>query len=353
MNKDFNEIVDMIIKVGLLVVLVLWCVSLLRPFLAIFLWAVIIAVTLAPSSKSLAAKFGGREKTSAVILTIAMLALLIFPTYMLGTIVLDGFEKYGHLAETEELKIPPPRDSVKDWPVIGERVYQGWDAASSNLEKTLTLHQDKVRELMRKGISFVGGFAGTLLMFILASVISGVLLTNQELGNSMASKVAQRLSPERGQELLDSTVLTIRNVTKGILGVALIQATLAGLGLFIMDVPGAPLLTIAVLILAIVQLGPGLVLIPASIWVFTTEVGVVWASVYLVYNIVVSVMDTALKPIFMGKGSSSPTLVIFLGAIGGLIMHGMIGLFVGAIVLVVSYELLVDWLNRKGYVEYE
>ncbi len=353
MNKDFAQTLDAFIKIGLLLILVMWCFSILKPFVAPVIWAVIIAVTIMPSCRALANKLGGSNKMSAGLITIVLLTILILPVVLMGNMLFDDATKYAAMLEKDDLSVPPPKESVKEWPLVGEAVYSFWDNAADNLAKALSVYEEQIRNTLQKGLSLVTGLAGSLLLFIFATIISGILMVNGDSASGLANRLARRLSAKSGEKLVASTAQTVRNVTKGILGVALIQAIFATIGLLVMDIPGAPIISVAVLILAIVQLSPGLVLLPVCIYVFSGETSTVWASIYLVYNLVVSMMDTVLKPILMGKGSSIPTIVIFLGAIGGLLLHGMVGLFIGAVVLVVSYELLVDWLEQDAKVNAE
>jgi len=171
-----------------------------------------------------------------------------------------------------------------------------------------------------------------------------VLLGSAERGYRMSRGVASRLTgTERGTALTDLSILTVRSVVKGVLGVALIQAALAAIGLVVIDAPAAGLLAGAVLVLAIIQLPPWLVLLPVAIWYYSVAEAVP-ATLFLVYALAVSLSDAVLKPMLLGRGVDTPMLVILLGAIGGALTEGIVGLFVGAVVLALGYELFTAWL---------
>ena len=192
-----------------------------------------------------------------------------------------------------------------------------------------------------KGSGSVAGVVG----FAFSIIIAGVLLLNAGKGYEAFRGIGRRLAGERGAGFVDLTVATIRSVAKGVLGVALIQTLLAAIGLLVMQVPGAGIWAAIVLVLAVMQLPPLLVLGPVAIWVFSTAEPVP-ATVFLVYSLLVSFSDGILKPLLLGRGVDVPMLVILLGAIGGMISAGIIGLFTGAVVLAIGYQLFNFWLHE-------
>lgn len=284
---------------------------------------------------------------AAIIVTASLLAVLIAPTVILSEKLYDNLRYVAVKLENEKLKVPPPSDKVKTWPVVGESVYEGWSEAVDNLDLTLRKYESEIKAAARSVLSQLAGLGAGLLVFVFSIVISGFLLAHDGLGKEALVKTSRRLAGESGERFVNIAGITVRNVTRGILGVAVIQAVLASLGLYLMNIPAAALLAIAVLVLAVVQLGAGLVLIPVSIYAFTVA-GPVAASIFLLWNIFVSLIDNILKPILMGQGASVPTLVIFLGAIGGFIAEGLVGLFVGAVIVVMGYELFLTWLNADA-----
>lgn len=331
------------IQISAVVILAWWCFSIVRPFIGVVLWGVIISVAAYPLHQNLAQRIGGREKLSAVILVLLGLAIVVLPAWMLAGSAMEGYAFLSERLGTGSLKVPPPNESVAGWPLVGERLYALWVEAAGNLSETLNHYGPQLRSIGMSAVGFAGGLTLGILQFILATIVGGALLTSADSGYRMAHKVANRLAgSERGAKLADLSIGTIRSVVKGVLGVAVIQALLAAIGLVIIGVPGAGLLAGAVLVLAIVQLPPWLVLLPVAIWYYSVAAAVP-ATIFLVYAIVVSLSDAVLKPMLLGRGLETPMLVILFGAIGGALTGGIIGLFVGAVVLALGYELFTTW----------
>jgi predicted PurR-regulated permease PerM len=233
---------------------------------------------------------------------------------------------------------------VAEWPLIGEKVYAVWSGAAVNLQDTINKFSDQLKELAGTVVRFAGSMAIGILQFVLSIIIAGVFLVGAEGGCRMSQTFASSLAGERGKGLTDLAVATIRSVAKGVLGVAIIQALLSAIGLVIMDIPAAGIWTFAVLMLAIMQLPPIFILGPIAIWVFSTAEPVP-ATIFAIYAIIVSGSDSFLKPLFLGRGMETPMLVILLGAIGGMILSGIVGLFIGAVVLAFGYEILKAWME--------
>jgi predicted PurR-regulated permease PerM len=224
-------------------------------------------------------------------------------------------------------------------------VYGPWNEAATNLEATLQKHARQVKTFSSWLFKTVADTAFGILGFAFSIIIAGVLLLNAEAAYQAFRAIGRRLGGERGADFTDLAVATVRSVAKGVLGVALIQTFLAAVGLLVMDVPGAGIWASIILVLAIMQLPPLLVLGPVAIWVFSTAEPVP-ATVFLVYALIVSFSDSFLKPLLLGRGVDVPMLVILLGAIGGMISSGIIGLFIGAIILALGYQLFRFWLDE-------
>jgi predicted PurR-regulated permease PerM len=263
---------------------------------------------------------------------------------MLSGSLINTAQEYSAQLDSGTLSVPPPSESVRSWPVIGEPLYKFWSLASNNLEAALS----KITPQLKKfGIPLLSAAAGAgvgILKFVVSIIIAGVLLANDAGCSQAALAIATRLTGERGFKLVELAVATVRSVTLGILGVALIQTLLASLGFLLVGVPGAGLWALLVLILAVVQLPTILVLGPIIIYVFSTS-GTVIAVVFAIWSILVGISDAFLKPLLMGRGVDVPMLVIFIGAIGGFMTSGIIGLFVGAIIFSIGYKLFLVWLN--------
>jgi len=331
------------VQIGALMLLLIMCFRILAPFLGIVMWALIIAVALYPAHSSLTAKLGGREKTSAFVFVLVGLTILIVPTYLTADSSITALSSLGHDLKDGSLTVSPPDESVAEWPIIGKRVYSGWSSAAENLEDTLRKFQPQLAAFSQGLLKFAGSIAIGVLQFVLSVIIAGVFLVSAKGGYKTALALSSSLIGDRGNMLVDLAIATIRSVAKGVLGVAIIQAVLAGIGLAVMGVPAPGIWAGIVLILAIVQLPPLVVLGPIAFWVFSVA-DPVPATIFAVYAFLVSISDSFLKPMFLGRGMEIPMLVILLGAIGGAIGFGIIGLFIGAVVLALGYEILKAWM---------
>ena len=346
-SSDFTQnTIEAAVRLGLLLLLAALCFQIVTPFIMPVLWGVIIAVAIYPLFTKLKSALGDRNKLAATVYTLITLASLITPTVMISNSIIDTSSIISERYEAGKLKIPPPNDSVKEWPLIGEKTYAVWSQSADNLEATLIKYKAETKKVANALFSAAAGAAGTILQFILSIIISGILVANAAGAYNVTIKIFTRLiNSESGKSYADLSKATIRSVAQGVLGVAIIQAALSALGMIVMDVPAWGLWTLIVLVVAIAQIPPIVVLGFVCAYVFSVA-ETTPAVIFLVYCIIVSSSDGFLKPLFLGRGMSTPMLVILLGAIGGMIMSGIIGLFVGAIVLALGYELFMAWLDK-------
>jgi predicted PurR-regulated permease PerM len=332
------------IQIGALLLLIILCFRIIGPFISIVIWGVVIAVGLYPTHRSLTAKLGGREKWSAVILVAIGLTIVIAPVWVTAESSVQSIQNLSANIEAGTVTVPPPRDGVADWPLIGNSVHEVWSSAAQNLESTANAYATQLKALGQGMASFAGGVLLGTLQFALSVIIGGSLLLNAESGHRAARNILSSLmGDETGDKMTKLSILTIRSIVKGVLGIAIIQSVFAAIGLIVMGVPAPGLWALAVLVVAIVQLPPWLVLAPICVWVFSVA-DPVPATIFAVYMLIVSVADMVLKPMLLGRGVDTPMLVILIGAIGGAMTMGIIGLFLGSVVLALSYELLVAWM---------
>lgn len=346
-NQLTKIIADNIIKIGFLAFIIGWCFLIILPFLTPVLWALLISVILHPIYMTLAEKLGGKKKISALILTLAMLAIILVPSGLFMGSLVEGAKNIGTELKGKEFQVPPPTSDIKDWPLIGERAHAAWDLASSNIQGFVEKYNEELAKLGSGILSRVVGTGMGILQFIISVIIAGVLLTYSESGGLFSHKFFKKVVGNQGIQLLDLCNNTIRNVAKGVLGVALIQGFLIGLGLLFAGVPYAGLWALICFALALVQLPATIVIIPVIIYLFSNDTGAM-TIIWSIYLIAASISDNILKPIMLGKGAPVPMLVIFLGVVGGFITSGFIGLFVGAIILSVGYTLLIAWVEDQG-----
>jgi predicted PurR-regulated permease PerM len=335
---------EVTLHVGLVLALVAWCFQIVRPFVVPVVWGVIIAVAGHPGYRRLEIALGGRRTLAAILFTLLALVVLIVPTVLLADTLVGGAQILAGELGDGRPTIPPPPDGVRTWPLIGQPLAEIWGRASANLSAVLREIAPQLRDLGTWLLSGVADVGFGILQFIFAIVIAGVLLAHAEGGERAAGSIAHRIAGDRGEAFADLAGATVRNVARGILGVALIQALLAGLGFLAVGLPAAGLLALLCLLLSTVQIGIAPVAIPAVIYVFSVEDTAV-AVAFLVWNILVLACDNVLKPILLGRGARVPMVVVFVGAIGGFLASGIIGLFVGAVVLSLGYTLFLVWLR--------
>ena len=337
--------VEAAIRIGLVFLLAAWCFLIVEPFIIPILWGMIIAIASYPIYQWMQAKLGGRNKLAATVFTLLALALLITPTVMLLDTVADTTHRLSVDLQDGSLTIPPPPESVSEWPVIGKELSAFWSGASENLGATLTTIAPHLKQAAGWLLSTAAGAGIGVLQFVISIIIAGVILANAVGFGGFLKALATKLVGDRGEEFATLASKTVRSVAQGVLGVALIQSLLAGVGLLAADVPGAGLWALLVLLLAIVQLPPILILAPIILYVFSASSTTV-AVIFMIWSIVVSMSDAFLKPLLLGRGVEVPMLIILVGAIGGMIYSGIIGLFVGAVILALGYELFNAWLKE-------
>jgi len=337
--------IEIAVRLVILFLILAWCLQILSPFISVVAWAAIIAVAVNKPFLKLVDRLGGRKKLAVFLAAIVGLAIIVVPVISLSTSIVHGATTVGTSIVNGEVKLPAPPDYVQHWPLIGEKTYQLWDEASQNLGELLRRYPHQVTVIGKYLLNMAAGVGAGVLAFVVSILIASAFLFNADTAAASLGKLANRLSPQQGDNLMAMAVSTIRSVAVGVIGIAFIQALLGGIGMMLAGVPAAGLLAIVILIIAIAQLPPILVLGPVAFYVFSAESNVV-AVIFLVWSILVSSADMVLKPLLLGRGVEVPMLVILLGAIGGMLTSGIVGLFIGAIILALGYELMRIWLNR-------
>lgn len=336
------------LRIGLVFILLFWTYDIIRPFMVPILWGSIIAMAAYPLVTWLEPKLGGRRGLTCTVITLFFVLALVVPTWILTDSMLGGLKQLYTGIETGELKVSAPPKGVQEWPLIGEKTYALWSEASRDLDAAIAKRGEQIKEIISAVLKRMGSSLMGVLMFVVALVISGALMTFADPCAKAANRIFVRIGGLKpGGEWASMTVATVRNVLKGVIGVALIQTTLVGIGLFVAGIPGAPLWTAVVLFLAIAQLPPLIILAPIMGWMFSTG-DTTAAVIFTVYQIIAGGSDSFLKPMLMGRGLDIPMPVILLGAIGGMIAMGIIGLFAGAVVLSIWYKLFQLWMEQEA-----
>ena len=355
MNKEQKETeaphssdktIDHAIRIGIIALLTGLSFYIASPFIGPILWGIIIAIATFPIYRWMQKKTGLSNGWTATLFTAMMLIFLITPTVMLSSALAGEAKSITHHLKSGSLVIPPPPQALEEWPILGKNLSTYWMQASQDPKATLGEFESEIKKTIKWFVKAAASASITILIFIFAIIIAGIFLANAEGGRQAADTIFSRLLGERGKVMADLSGDTITSVVNGILGIAVIQTLLAGMGFMAMDIPGAGALALVCLILAIVQIDILIILIPLSLYMFNvTDTGP--AIAFLVWNILVGLMNNVLKPILLARGVEAPMAIIFIGAIGGLIAYGIIGLFVGAVIFVLSYTLFVYWLNEN------
>jgi len=343
--QPINSLYETTIRMIVLLFVIAWCLMIMYPFVSIILWSSTLSIALLPLHKSLSKKFKEKPKTASTVIVFAILVLVLLPTGMLMFSLVEEVETLKTLYKNGLLTIPPPNVKVKDWPAIGDKVYETWSAASVNLKQLILEHKDQFIEPARKIAHGLLGAVGGIFMILVSTIIAGILLTVDGLGKSIRN-FFNKLIGSRGDEFADITVKTVSSVVKGVLGVAVLVAILHATIFLLAGIPFAGILTLVIFILCVLQIPAIIVTLPVFIYLFSEKeplVAVVW-SILLV---IAGLSDNVLKPLLLSKGASVPTLIIFIGVVGGFILSGFIGLFTGAIVMSIGYKLFEGWMQSN------
>ena len=338
-----DRALEVSIHIGLFVSLAAACFLILRPFVLVTAWGLIISIAGYPGYRKLEKLLGGRSVLASVIFTLLLLSVLIVPIALLAQTLIDGFQSLAVRLHDDTVMIPPPPPNVATWPLVGKPLSDLWSLASNNLSAALQSFAPQLKAAASGLLLAAAGVGLGVLQFFASIVVAGFLLANSSQCSRVSRGLAIHLFGYKGPEFEALAGATLRSVTTGILGVALIQSLLAGLGFLMIRLPAAGLWALVFLVAAVLQVGV-IVLIPVVVYVFATT-ATAKAVVFLIWCIIVGLIDNVLKPLLLGRGVPVPVVVVFAGAIGGFMAMGIIGLFVGAIVLSVGYKLFLAWLD--------
>jgi predicted PurR-regulated permease PerM len=340
-------LLDVLIRAGMIAALIAGCYEVFSPFLYLMIWSLILAINLYPLHRMLKNRLGGKDGRAATLIVLIAFILLAVPIYVIGVSMADSAQGAMEWVRSGKFHISPPPDSVASWPLIGPKLFDFWQQAAVDLS---SLAQKFAPQLKDVGVTMLGKLAGFglgLLMFLLALIIAGIIMAFGESGDRSALEICERVfGPDQGGAVKRLVTGTIRAVAQGVIGIAFIQMLLIGTGFVLMGVPGAGLLALLVLILAIAQLPATLITIPVIIYVFAVEGASVATIVFAIYTFVAGLVDNVLKPILLGRGVDVPMPVILIGSLGGMATMGIIGLFIGPVILAVGYQLFWRWVRR-------
>jgi predicted PurR-regulated permease PerM len=332
------------VQIATLVILVSYCLIIISPFAGLAIWGVVMAVAIYPLFLKVAAMLGGREKLAATLFIVVGLAVVLIPGWAMTESAILSIMSFSTELKAGTVTVPPPSESVAGWPLIGERLYSVWAAAAGNLEATLNEFQPQLRELGARLARTIGSTALGVLQIAASVIIAGVVMLYAKSGYSLSCSIAEKVTPDRGRKLTDLSVATIRSVTNGVIGVGVIQGVLAGIGFFVMGLPHAGLLAAIVLITSIIQIPALVIIAPIVVWVFSFTAPLP-ATIFAIYMLFAALSDNVLKPLLLGRGVDLPAIIVLFGALGGMVAYGVIGLFLGAVILGLGYTIISQWLQ--------
>lgn len=340
-----KQIFETILQLGVVFLILGFCFKLLTPFAMPILWAMILAIAFYPVFDFLQKKLKGRKSLAAFLITITLLGLIIVPAFIFFNSVATSIFELKAGVEDGSLKIHTPSQNIKDWPLIGNKAYDFLYSLSTDLKSGLLEYKAEIIEVSKTLLGTAVSSLVTVLMVVLSIIIAGVFMVSTS-AQDLATNFIKRIAGDSGDEFLNISVSTVHQVVKGILGVAVIQTLIQAIGLFGANIPFAGVLTLLCLLLSIIQIGPIIVNLGAIAYLFSQD-DTTSAVIWTIFFILSGLSDNVLKPWLLGKGAMVPMLVIFLGVIGGFMMSGFVGLFVGPIVFSIGYKLFVAWMEDK------
>jgi len=349
MSKEFHResIYDTTIRLFILLLIIAWCLMLMFPFVNIILWSFILALALHPIHSKITKKIRGKAKLASFVIVFSILAVIILPGGLLIGSLIDEVKELKVSYDNGTLTIPHPEEEVKEWPVIGDKLYYTWLSSSVNLEQTVGKHREQLIEYGSKAAKSILSSAGDLIQIIISLIIAGILLVIGGAGEAIRKFFRKIAGGSKGDDFADLVLNTVGSVLKGVLGESLVMAMLFGIVFLLAGIPYAGLWTLLVFIISVLQLPLILVSLPALIYIFAvneTGTAIIWSIAILL----VSLSNNILTPLMLGKGAPVPMPVIYIGVIGGFMLSGFIGLFTGAIVMSLGYTLLVEWIKTDN-----
>jgi predicted PurR-regulated permease PerM len=341
-----GKVIDVILPLFLTALLIALCVQLLLPFVGLLLWTIILAICFNPLQEKLLAK-GWRSGRAAMLLGSVIVAIILIPTAYAAIHAAGSIPPLVAGIQDGTLHVRPPPPALENVPVVGAKAHAAWAQAANDFPSFLKQNGPQLRDWSRWMLKQAGGMFGAVLLLVLAVVLAAVALAYAKSLRAFFAAVFARItgSQKQGQHLMDIIGATVRSVANGVIGVAFVQALLVGIGFFVAGVPFAGLLSLLAFLLGIVQFPVLIVTLPAIAWAWSA-MDTTGAIIFTVWSLIAGLSDAALKPMLIGHGLEVPMPIILLGVIGGVMAYGLVGLFIGAVILAVGYVLFYEWLGR-------
>ncbi|MFV0360154.1 AI-2E family transporter [Tropicimonas sp.] len=339
-----SRTIDLLIRIAILAVFLYLVLTLVAPLTMLMLWAGILCIAIFPLHTALSRWLGGHRVLSAIILTVLGIVLAVGPVAALALGIVEGGHNLIVRIEAGQIRLPPPDEAVKAWPVVGPRLYSFWADAHSNIAGLVQNYGPPALRAGQALLIRLAGFGVDLLTLLLSILVMGVLLVTGPDIMKVLRRFADRIYRGNGPALLETAGATVRNVSRGVIGVAAVQALLSGILMSAFGIAAAGPLALVILVLCIVQIGSGVVLIPLSIWAWTS-MSPQQALVFTVFAVAITFVDNILRPLMMSQGLKTPFLAILVGLIGGVIAYGVVGIFVGPVIIAVFIDLFTVWIG--------
>lgn len=333
-----------VVFIGALIATSLWIV---RPFLGAAIWALTIVTATWPLMTYVQGRLWDRRSLAVALMTVVLICVLVVPLWLaIGTIVSNTERITGWVKALPTFEFPPPPAWLSGVPLIGEELEAAWlKIAVAGIKEVAKKLAPYGGTAVRWFATEVGGFGVLVLQFLLTVIFSAMLYAKGERAASWTKRFAHRLAGLRGEQSVRLAGQAVRGVALGVVVTALAQSVLGGIGLAFAGVPFAAILTAVMFMLAVAQVGPLLVLLPSIVWLYWSG-STGWGTFLVFWTLVVGTMDNFLRPILIKKGADLPLLLIFTGVVGGLVAFGLIGIFVGPVVLAVGHTLLSAWVDE-------
>jgi predicted PurR-regulated permease PerM len=343
------RLLDVLIRAGMLLTLVVLCYQIFSPFVSLMAWALILAVTLYPLHRKMAGRMGNKQGLAATVLVLIAIVLIVAPTAVLMGSLVDSAARLMETAQSSHFEVPAPNASVETWPIVGKKLYALWLKAHTDLPAVLAGIQPEIIAFAKTIAGYLASTGGGILKFMASFIVAGVIMAYGSNGHQASRAIFARIAGyPRGEQFVALSTATIRAVAQGVIGVAFIQAIVIGLSLLVADIPWAGALALVVLVLGIAQIPAVLVTLPAIAYIWIgSDHGTVAAVTYTVLLFIAGMADNVLKPLLLGRGVDAPMPVILLGALGGMASAGILGMFVGAVLLALGYQIFMQWVHNN------
>jgi predicted PurR-regulated permease PerM len=340
-----GAIVNIALPLFLLALLIALCVQLLLPFIGLLVWTIILAICFKPLHERLVVKRKLSPRMAAVVIGAGLSALVLVPTAIAAMSAASSIPSLIASLHSRDQELPSPPERLKQLPVVGSSAHAAWAQASTDLPAFAKAHRSQIATLTKTFLGIAGGLLLAVLALVLAIIFASICLAYAVPLRAYLARIFTRITGtvKNAEHYMTVIAATVKSVANGVIGVAFVQALLVGVGFFAIGLPGAGLLSLLALAFGIVQVPVVLLTLPAIIYAFAVKSTTV-AIIFTVWSILAGLSDAVLKPLMIGHGLEVPMPIILLGVIGGVIAFGLVGLFIGAVVLAVGYVLFSEWV---------